>query len=558
MKKTQKYSWLFAAALLFAAGTEASAQSYTVRPDGAAVTTAPTEKDALYRITVRGTVALWNDGGSCNTLDALYLYDVPQSEINRGQWPPRKKTDVDSVLFYTYTSLWGAWNTLPELLKESVRNSVPVFPSVVYVGDSTNWYIPPQYPELGINEEVRLSMVQHVGLRINGAPMPRVAFDATSHRYTMEIRGTGEPLSFAVLDSIYSRSAGRTVARYEENCGAFTVDLEKISLSPGDGGDIDICDLTPIKDEQGKTIAVKLKAKILVEDTSSATGRLNILKEKSGQLAVIHNNNFIDCSAELECNNVRDTSVTSSSDPVSVCFVLDRSSSMMNSVSPQDTITKRWEAAEDAVSTFLTKMGSNDEGSLMFFDGTVSTPVNWQPLDNKGKGLIIDAIANTYPRSETALYNGIIAGSNLMSSAKSPRKILMVLSDGAHQGGGATLPQASSHLAQTYSGEVYFVALGLDTLGNEQDRNGLNALRQIAKDQPKAKVLTAYSSTELTGIFEKVSISTQTEECCTFFFDVPPCTGPNDKEHTIRIVYTVNGEVRERTITYPTECATTP
>lgn len=127
-----------------------------------------TRSDARYRLTVSGTYSQWPQFPDCHGVDAVWVYDVPQQEIDAYRWPPK-------------TILGAPFVEIPN-----------------WVGDSTVYSFPPV--GFGVNPILELSFRKYLGFRLNGEPLPAMTIDKTFHRYQVVMAGTGEPLRMEILN----------------------------------------------------------------------------------------------------------------------------------------------------------------------------------------------------------------------------------------------------------------------------------------------------------------------------------------------------------------------
>ena len=65
-------------------------QKIEVTATGQEFQSTTTEVGKTYRITVEGTYSMWPQYQDCHGVDAVYIYDVPQEEIDAFRWPPEK------------------------------------------------------------------------------------------------------------------------------------------------------------------------------------------------------------------------------------------------------------------------------------------------------------------------------------------------------------------------------------------------------------------------------------------------------------------------------------
>lgn len=56
---------------------------------GQVIVTPKTDSLKKYRITVQGTYSQWTGFKDCHGVDAVWVYDVPQEEIDNFRFPPK-------------------------------------------------------------------------------------------------------------------------------------------------------------------------------------------------------------------------------------------------------------------------------------------------------------------------------------------------------------------------------------------------------------------------------------------------------------------------------------
>lgn len=224
--------------------------------------TSVTQKGKKYLITVSGTYSQWPQHNGYG-VDAAYVYDVPQEEINALRWPPKEIT-------------------------------IPIIGTKVKILDIPHWVgDPTDYPAKDLIQyipglQVRINFRGYLGFRINGLPLdPAPKFDTVTHRYQVEMIGDGNPFKFQILDSTYSIPQEKVIGRYEDNSGSLNVLVEEEKTN-----DLNICSLDPILDANKKIIGIKLQASILQLDSNSTTGKRNLLTDAS-QLAIHENGKLV-------------------------------------------------------------------------------------------------------------------------------------------------------------------------------------------------------------------------------------------------------------------------
>jgi len=125
-------------------------EKITLKPDGVPVYSQPTDTGKKYLITIEGTYSMWPQFTDCHGVDAVYVYDVPQEEIDQFRWPPQK-IKVGNL-------------------------EIPFVELPHWVGDDKTWDFPP--PQIGF-PKFRLNFRKYTGFRIDDEPLPMFPFNHT-------------------------------------------------------------------------------------------------------------------------------------------------------------------------------------------------------------------------------------------------------------------------------------------------------------------------------------------------------------------------------------------
>ena len=324
-----------------------------------------------YKITVSGTYSMWPENDSWG-VDASYLYNVPQEEIDALRWPPQK--------------FLGA--TLYEL--------------PYWVG--TDKKIPPMDIP-GFN--FKIVSRKHIGFRYNGNWLPNSGYNPNTHTYQVTVMGDGNPIRFQILDSSFSIKEMRVMPKYDDNSGSLKVVIEEQPT-------LNICN-TELICENGEIVGIKLSAAIF-EYINEYTGQpVNLLREAGPeQLGIALDGNFI-CPDSINC----DTKVEGG---VAWCMVFDRSGSMNDFFGN----TTKMEALRASAKKFLHNFDKNDEGMLITFNSSVKENVPWTKDVNK-----IENVLNTLmPQGRTAYFDAALMGVRKTFPHNNPNKAIILLSDG--------------------------------------------------------------------------------------------------------------------------------
>jgi hypothetical protein len=312
---------------------------YTVpATDGSIISTFVTNPSVIYTVTVQGTYSLTSEPNAVKG-DGLAIFSVPAG-INSQVWPFRI-FDVNNVKYTIYP--------LPLLFTNDTT----------YPTESQKIGIP------GLNKATRSSInaAKHLGFRFDGRVIPFLEYNP-SNRYQFQMNGTGKPFKLQILDSVQSIVLERTLPSYIDNSGALSVTIEETVVQ--------FCEEPkPIYDKDSVLIALDLSIGVFVDDSTSVSGKTNILSETT-DLAVFHkirsskdsvgltiDSSFFLCPETIECAKQNERGVA-------LAMVLDRSGSMLDFISPVDSRIRITEAKE-ASTQFVDRLGDKDEAMIISF-----------------------------------------------------------------------------------------------------------------------------------------------------------------------------------------------
>ena len=447
-----------------------------------AVVTPPTRSGARYRITVQGSYSQWPQVANCRGVDAVWVYDVPQEEIDAFRWPPRK------VLGTTFVEI-------PH-----------------WVGDSTVYAFPPK--GLGINPMFEISFRKYLGFRINGEPLPPQPLDMTFHRYQHTMAGTGEPLRFQIVDSTYNIAQGAVVPRYEDNCGELSIEVEEILDK-----DVNICDVQPIK-LGNDVVGLRIDASIVTLDSTTITGSRNELVAKE-QLGIVADGKFI-CPDSLVCDTGR-------TEPISVCLVVDVSGSMEEEIPYGGSMFRRIDALKRSIHEFMRRLKPGDSLCLIQFNESVRLTQNWT-TDTLALGRSLDRLQ---AGGFTAFYDAIIEATSKLSTHARRKKALIALTDG-QDNRSRTTPAGVVGAIRKANVPVYLIALGFTGQPGEQE--AVDTMAMFVAAAPAGRVSQVSTGGQLEAIYADIADNFAKEECCRLYFRIPPCDKGQSKR-TISLVF---------------------
>ncbi|MCX6148676.1 MAG: VWA domain-containing protein [Candidatus Kapabacteria bacterium] len=453
------------------------------------ISTPTTKKDARYKIIVEGTYSMWPQYSDCHGVDAVYVYDVPQVEIDAYRWP-------DDTLNIPFVG------------------KIPFYTLPHWVGDDKNFQVPPK--ELGLPLIKEMSMSKNVGFRIDNAALPNSGINHVNHRYEIEKIGTGSPFEFQILDSAYNVLSEKTLARYEDNCGFLNITVTEII----EGTDITICDIKPICDPKGNYIGLNLLASIFQIDTSKVSNKKNLLKEISmNQLGIVENGKFKCGIDSIVCKG-------NSSGSKAVGILVDRSGSMQSGISEKDG-TERMTASKSAIKKFISQLNPKDSAYIMSFASDITLDQEWTG-DKDKLNLAIDYLI---PAGSTQFYGATLKSLEKIKTSQSPNRAMIILSDG----GNTTPPNWNESMLKNFQDAnipIYIVALGLSS--TDVDVEGRSKM-QLISNASKGKIYDVYNSNKLDSVWVQIGNEFTGDACCNVYFKIDECK--KGEKRFIRLIY---------------------
>ena len=495
---------------------------YTVpATDGSIISTFVTNPSVIYTVTVQGTYSLTSEPNAVKG-DGLAIFSVPAG-INSQVWPFRI-FDVNNVKYTIYP--------LPLLFTNDTT----------YPTESQKIGIP------GLNKATRSSInaAKHLGFRFDGRVIPFLEYNA-SNRYQFQMNGTGKPFKLQIIDSVQSIVLERTLPSYIDNSGALSVTIEETVVQ--------FCEEPkPIYDKDSVLIALDLSIGVFVDDSTSVSGKTNILSETT-DLAVFHkirsskdsvgltiDSSFFLCPETIECAKQNERGVA-------LAMVLDRSGSMLDFISPVDSRIRITEAKE-ASTQFVDRLGDKDEAMIISFADESRVDQVW----TKNKSALKNAINALVPTGFTAMNEGVIRAIDSIRKHPNPNRAIILLSDG----GNNRWPEFSAVVDKIKEDTInplpiYSIAFGLNK-NDPLDLAGLNDLKELAR-LTRGKTFEVYSAGSLDSVYKQLTREVVNDRCCVLRVPIPPCAGPDDTLRTIKVLMPVNGKVEINTITYKPNCS---
>ena len=452
--------------------------------DGNIFLSQPTKANDLYRITVEGTYSMWPQYADCHGVDGLYVYDVPQEEIDAFRWPP-KSFKIANI-------------------------EVPFVEIPHWVGDEKLYSFPPK--EI-LTPLFDLSFRKYLGFRIDDEPLPNVGLNTATHRYQIEKVGNGQPFKFQILDSTFNIIQEKVIPRYEDNCGKLIVTIEEVNPEK----DINICDVGTICVDN-VIVGLRLSAAIFAADSTKTSGKKNLLKEISlNQLGIVYNGEFICDIDSIVCERTI---------PISLGLLVDRSTSMRGAISTTDQ-TPRIDASKSAIGSFIDKLKPQDSSFVMTFANDITLDQDWTNDKTKLK----TSVNNINPNGLTAFYDAVLEALDKVSTSASPVRALVVLSDGARTTGSEWDDSFLQKISQKNI-PIFIIALGFTT--DPQDIEGREKIQLIA-NASRGKAFDVYNSGKLDSVYNQLGDEIGDDECCTIYFKIEGCD--DSKDNFLKIIY---------------------
>ncbi len=192
--------------------------------------------------------------------------------------------------------------------------------------------------------------------------------------------------------------------------------------------------------------------------------------------------------------------ITDDNLPFAIVLMIDVSTSMEST--PMDN-------ARLAAQAFLDNIGPNDPVAIMTF-GSSSRLVQDYTTD---KALLSAAIAGLNARGETALYQGAYDAIEVAAASPTPRRAVILLSDGGEYGGRSQVARGdAAALALSLGVPVYTIGLGYGI-----DRTFLNELSSATSSQ----YYESPTPEELTQIYTDLAAKLRSQYVITLETDLP-------------------------------------
>lgn len=500
---------------------------YTVPSNtGEIVSTFVTNPKSIYTVTVQGAFFL-TGGPNGVKADGFAIESVPGT-VPPELWPP-------SIVENKSTGRIDTIYKLPLPYSDS-----KTYPSLQQFNT---------IPDLNKFVKSRINPSKYLGFRFDGRVIPVISH-SVNNRYQFQMQGTGNAFKLQIIDSVESLILERLRPGYSDNSGVLSITIEETVVQ--------FCEEPkPIYDKDSVLIALDISLGVFVEDSNSVSGKTNVLSE-STDLAVFHkvrstkdstgitiDSSFFLCPEGITCAKPNEKGVA-------LAMVLDRSGSMLDFISPNDSRIRITEA-KDASTQFIDRLGDKDEAMIISFADESRVDQVW----TKNKSALKNAINSLVPTGFTAMNEGVIRAIDSIRKHPNPNRAIILLSDG----GNNRWPDFNAVVNKIKEDTInplpiYSIALGLNKM-DPLDLAGLNDLKELAR-LTRGKTFEVYSAGSLDSVYKQLTREVVNDRCCVLRVPVPPCNGPDDTLRTIKVFMPVNGKVELNTITYKPSCSKGP
>ncbi len=201
--------------------------------------------------------------------------------------------------------------------------------------------------------------------------------------------------------------------------------------------------------------------------------------------------------------------------PLDVVLLIDTSGSMRG----QPMVD-----AKDAAAAFVAAMGSGDEIALLSF----ATEVTLVSDFTTDRDSLKSAIGALDAQGNTALYDGVVRGADLLAAREGRDRVLVLLSDGGDTSSINGLDEAVARLGAS-TAPIY--AIGLET-----PETDMGVLATMAA-RSRGRMVGVADSGDLQRLYEDIARELTTQYRVTF-----ESVGPNTKDLELQVVAAVDGQ----------------
>jgi Ca-activated chloride channel family protein len=183
---------------------------------------------------------------------------------------------------------------------------------------------------------------------------------------------------------------------------------------------------------------------------------------------------------------------SSEDSPISLCIIFDVSKSMRNKIDP----------AREAVAEFIANSSPEDEFCLISFSDRPHFLVGFNdPVDS-----ILGKLADVIPDGRTAMLDAVYMGMDELRHARNPRKVLLILSDGADNRSRYTAREIAERVMES-DVQVYSIGVfeGLYLFTSPENARGPRLLSRIA-EASGGSALTLTGTKELEEAARKINL----------------------------------------------------
>lgn len=461
--------------------------SIEVRSNGQIFQSPNTKVGAKYSIIVEGTFSIWPQFTDCRGFDGAYVYEAPKEEIDGLRWPPE------------YIDVLGI--------------KIEIFKLPKWVGDTTLYQFPP--PNIS-KPVIELSLEKQKGFRINGKSLPNTGYNP-QHKYEIELIGDGNPFVFQILDSNFNIFDGKTIPRYDDNCGFLTVYVSKHL-------------------ENDSVLVSEICKDYFFEDKYHLDANIFFRSERNENIENLLSVGYnISLSFDNKTFNQTDINCKYLKGSGELHLLLDNSGSMLAGETKTDTI-QRIDAAKNLVFSIIDILDEKDGISLICFGQSAQLIFDLNNLTQHNKTFIKDSLSKIEAGYKTDLLSGLTILQDQITKTNNQRKIILVLSDFADNINTDFLNKFSNIVSNL---KTEMVLVNYAQGGNVSDIIS-NGIIDSIKNRDKLKVFSSKETNNILNYIIKKTGIVVKEDCCEVIFDFDPCYFQKDTVINAKLQFQYN------------------
>ena len=260
-----------------------------------------------------------------------------------------------------------------------------------------------------------------------------------------------------------------------------------------------------------------------VSNFPSLKAYISIIDDNGESIKGLDKSNFSLVEDGIRITGFECTSIFQKREWLSIILAIDKSGSMKG---------EPLNEAKKGARAFLKKVGLSDRVSLVFFDKEISKQTDFI----QDKDLLENEIDLVVPKGNTALYDTLIKSLERLISLESPRKSIVILTDGKDTESKANLNECMSKIINSKV-PIYIIGLGA----------GINkeVIIEIA-EQSQGNYYFASSPTELQKIYSSIAAQLENQYIIKYLFH-----GNDEIEtHTLLVNATIGNEILRDKIFY--------